>query len=68
MTLHPSYILGRDFTFNRADRVGTVRTRVTVTAFDPGRGWKLSGPRYAPAWVTAAMFKRLLATGVLEAA
>ena len=65
MTLHPSDLLGRDLTFNRADRVGTVRSRATITAFDPKRGWKLSGPRYAPAWVSALMFKRLLATGVL---
>ena len=68
MTLHPSDLLGRDLTFNRADRVGTVRTRVTITAFDPEKGWRLAGPRYAPAWVTAAMFKRLLTAGVLEAA
>lgn len=69
MILRPDHLLGRDFIFNRADRVGTVRSRVTVVAHDPVKGWRLSSAAgYTPAWVPDSMFRQLLTTGVLEAA
>lgn len=68
MTLHPDALLGRDFTFNRMASPGVIRSRVTITAFDPAQGWQLASRLHGTVWVPTALFARLLANGVLEAA
>lgn len=60
--------LGRDLTLYRADRVGTIRSTITITAYDPEKGWRLIGAGFSAAWITSEMLEDLLMAGVLEEA
>lgn len=68
MNIRPCDLLGRDLAFNRMASPGVIRSRVTVTAFDPEKGWKLVSRLYGATWVPAAMLHRLFADNVLEVA
>lgn len=63
-------MLGRDFTAFLSSLHGPVRTRVTIVAFDPDKGWKLAAKMagFSSPWVTFREFDAMLDAGVLEAA
>ncbi len=68
MTLTADALIDRDFSFVRHVGPWLVRTRVTVAAFDPARGWRLVSPSATDAWVPTPMLAELFEEGVLACA
>lgn len=66
--MSPDSLLGRSFLFRmNADCAVQLRI-VTLIGLCPRRGVRLAGDGFAPAWIDRATWRRLLRTGVLEAA
>lgn len=59
-------LLGRTFAFHEDGY--TIKASVTITAYDPEKGWRLDGgPGFTKEWVSDWMLSALLAEGVLTA-
>ena len=66
--MSPDSLLGRSYLFRMNVDCSVQFCTVTLVALCPRRGVRLAGDGFAPAWIDRATWRRLLWTGVLEAA
>lgn len=59
-------LLGRDYCFRNSDGYTISFQRVTIAALDASGAVLLVGRGFSNAWVDAATWRKLLATGVLS--